>query len=135
MPHVGAICIIWMPEKWYTTFLHQQAPILLVRFLRLFDLCRGIYEIYCPIWQVSLVIRSDLQDASAHASFPPSAAGKALSRCSRHGASRQIDGVGGKCYNNPSKFCMPQLYIPWFYQGYSERECGDRSCKILHLFV
>ena len=37
--------------------------------------------------------------------------------------------------NNPSKFCMPQLYIPWFYQGYSERECGDRSCKILHLFV
>ena len=38
MPHVGTICIIWMPEKWYTTFLHQQAPNLLIRFLRLFDL-------------------------------------------------------------------------------------------------
>ena len=26
------------------------------------------------------------------------------------------------------------ILIPWFYQGYSERECHDRSRKILHLF-
>ena len=25
--------------------------------------------------------------------------------------------------------------IPWFYQGYSEQECGNWSHKILHLFV
>ena len=27
------------------------------------------------------------------------------------------------------------VIIPWFYQGYSEWECRNRSRKILHLFV
>ena len=83
-------------------------------------LCRGIYEIYCPIWQVSLVIRSDLQDTSARASgsSPLSAAGKALSRCSRHGADRQIDGVGGKCYKNSHSAVSSMSSMSWaHYSG------------------
>ena len=68
--------------------------------------------------QVSLVIRSDLQDTSAHASSPPSAAGKALSQCSRHGVSRQIDGIGGKCYKNSYLAVSSMSSMSWaHYSG------------------
>ena len=41
----------------------------------------------------------------------------------------------GRKFISTQFYCKDSGFIPWFYQGYSERECCDRSRKILHLFV